>query len=128
VEEISNFISNIKKESIKNQQILYFCIDIDINEFWIEQEKKEKNKEEEIGEEEEIEKYQTSFDFILCKNTDEEKGNGIMKFKIFPDGYVQPGFIYINDPETNIIWTIFINPYLNIPEIYEGEVTFEEYQ
>ncbi|HOV21119.1 MAG TPA: hypothetical protein P5150_06880 [Candidatus Ratteibacteria bacterium] len=128
MEEISNFISNIKKESIKNQQILYFCIDIDINEFWIEQEKKEKNKEEEIGEEEEIEKYQTSFDFILCKNTDEEKGNGIMKFKIFPDGYVQPGFIYINDPETNIIWTIFINPYLNIPEIYEGEVTFEEYQ
>jgi len=65
---------------------------------------------------------------VLCKNTDEEKRSGIIKFKFFPDGYVQPGFIYINDPETNIIWTIFINPYHNIPEIYEGEVTFEEYE
>jgi len=83
------------------------------------------NKEEN---EEEIQKQQTSFFLILCKNTDEEKSSGIIKFKIFPDGFIQPGFIYLNDPETNKIYTIFLNPYLNIPEIYKGEVNFEEYE
>ena len=80
-----------------------------------------KNKEEKI------QKYQTSFFFTLCKNTDEEKSSGIIKFEIFPDGFIQPGFIYLNDPETNKTYTIFLNPYLNIPEIYKGEVNFEEY-
>ena len=87
-----------------------------------------KSKEEEEEEEEEIQKYQIPFFLILCKNTDEEKSSGIIKFKIFPDGFIQPGFIYLNDPETNKTYTIFLNPYLNIPEIYKGEVNFEEYE
>jgi len=78
--------------------------------------------------EEKIQKYQIPFFLILCKNTDEEKSSGIIKFKIFPDGFIQPGFIYLNDPETNKTYTIFLNPYLNIPEIYKGEVNFEEYE
>ncbi len=126
VNKISDFIYQIKKTSISENKIFYFIIDIDESKFWAESEEETKNEEE--GNEEKIQKYQTSFFFTLCKNTDEEKSSGIIKFKIFPDGFIQPGFIYLNDPETNKTYTIFLNPYLNIPEIYKGEVNFEEYE
>jgi len=119
INKISDFIYQIKRTSISENKIFYFIIDIDESKFWAE-------SAEEM--EEEIQKHQTSFFFILCKNTDEEKSSGTIKFEIFPDGFIQPGFIYLNDPETNKTYTIFLNPYLNIPKIYKGEVNFEEYK
>ena len=121
INKISDFIYQIKKTSISENRIFYFIIDIDESKFWAESEGKIENEEE-------IQKYQIPFFLTLCKNTDEEKSSGIIKFKIFPDGFIQPGFIYLNDPETNKTYTIFLNPYLNIPEIYKGEVNFEEYE
>jgi len=125
INKISDFIYQIRKTSISESKVFYFIIDIDENKFWVESREEMENKDNEN--EEEIQKYETSFFFTLCKNTDEEKSNGIIKFEIFPDGSIQPGFIYLNDPETNKIYTIFLNPYFNLPEIYKEEINFEEY-
>ncbi len=44
-----------------------------------------------------------------------------------PDGKKEFGLISMLDPEINDSYTLFINPYLSSPEIFTGEIDFNEY-
>lgn len=115
IEKILQKINQAEKIAIEKNVGIYFFFDLDSNSYWF---------EEKSGEEE-IEKIESSLDFIEGKNTFEERISGSISFKIFPTGKKEFFLLYIYDPERNEYYTLYSNPYSDI-EILKGEVKFEE--
>lgn len=64
-------------------------------------------------------------DFYKGKNEFEERINGTIFFKIYPDNKKDFFLLYIYDREKNLFYTIFSNPFSDI-EILKGEIKYED--
>jgi hypothetical protein len=119
-------IRQSEEYSTNNNRPVFFYIDLTANTFWMEE---EKQVTDDIlpEEDDEITSVHTTLVFTKARNSFREVCEDTISFLLLPDGTKEFGLISILDPETEESYTLFINPYLSSPEIFTGEVDFNEY-
>jgi DNA/RNA endonuclease YhcR with UshA esterase domain len=73
-----------------------------------------------------VEPVRSYLQFIRVRNSVKEASGGSVSFLFLPDGTREFGTITVVDPDTEEIYTVFLNPYLSEPEILTGDVDFNE--
>ncbi len=124
--EIADAITASANRAVEQKAAVFFFIDLDENEYWTEDAVPETDGLPD--EEKEICPVTTQLFFTRGKNSSKETDSGNISFLFLPDGTKEFGLISIFDPETEDLYTLFINPYLSATEIYKGAINFDEHQ
>jgi len=112
-----NLLKIISEKSFKEREIIYLTIDLDNQKYLISKEGEEKKLE--------IENLPEGIFIFRAKNSKEEKESGTITFTFFPDRTKEYGMIYLENLYNGETFTVFLYPYSENIEIYEGEVYFE---
>lgn len=113
MQKVIDKIKEAEKYSVTENKVVYFYFDIDSDSYWY---------EDYDGNSSEI--SVCGFDFYKAKNDFEEKKEGIIHFRIKPEGGKSFLLLYIYDIKNNSFYTFFSNPFSDM-EILKGEVEFE---
>ncbi|MGC8976963.1 MAG: hypothetical protein ACP5OB_05005 [Candidatus Ratteibacteria bacterium] len=117
IKKIIQTINEAEKKSTSEKKTVYFYFNLDEDTYWF---KSDKDNAEmtEIN--------NSSLDFYRARNEFEERNNGIIFFRIYPEGKKDFFVLYLYDNEKKQTYTLYFNPFSDI-KIYNEELNEEEF-
>ena len=118
-------LNSVSQTCMENKKTLYFFLDLESQEYWIEGETQVETEESEENEEINFSSLPEDIFIYKAKNSSYETTSDTISFGFFPDGIREFGLLYLKNLEDGKEYTIFLHPYSQRVKILEGEVYFD---